>query len=141
MAVMKAKKKHGAAKKAAKRKGKKQARLTVVKYGGVSKAAQEIKGGFMSFLVFGDSVAGKVQAIEEGEGTYGPETKVTVQCDDGAVVTFRAPTILRNALEQNGVVVGDTIAIEYTRDVPSPKGNPAKQFLFEHKPAKRKGRK
>ena len=136
MAKKKAKKK-GAAKKAAKRKQKstRPARTEVESHVDSKMAklldSAKVSGGFSSFTVFGDSVGGKILAIESVKARWGPQKKVTVETGEGTK-TFFCPTMLDNFFNEHEVAVGDTIGVRYEALAPSTKGADAKLFKVVH---------
>jgi len=100
----------------------------------------EIRSGFMSFQVHGDSVGGEVLAIEDKKGRYGPQKLVTVKTAEGSQ-SFYATKVLETFIEENDVCVGDTLAVRYVEDRPSGKGAPAKIFKIVYVPAGKPKRK
>jgi len=129
-------KKRGAAKKAA-RKAVKTKRTTAIVpnvKGKLSKLLDDVNarhgvtGGMWKGEVVGDTVVGEVLAIKREDSKYRDGQLTMVISTDEGTKTVWSNWSMETALLNEGVNVGDVIAIQYKGEVPAGRGRPMKAY-------------
>jgi hypothetical protein len=83
---------------------------------------------YPKFVNIGDTHEGALVSVQfDRPGTYGPETLIVLSHEEQEL-TVRCPSSLSRTLKDNQalLVPGSYVRLEYVRDVPTSKGNPAK---------------
>jgi hypothetical protein len=87
-------------------------------------------GGYPKFNAIGDKHGGAFVRFDTGiQGKFGTEDVLVLQ-SEGRALHVRCPAMLSRTLQENIklLVPGRHVELEYVADIPTTKGNPAKQI-------------